>query len=259
MGPVAHARTKLAWYGAGLLALAAAGLLVGTRLLHPASRDRLRFIVQQQCLTDWLAHHDPAPCRSVKLMGDSPGAPGFAVLPDRKGGAHFLLIPTQVIRGIESPELRAPGELNYFDAAWGARDALGGVLGHPVPEDAVGMAVNQRRARSQDQLHIHISCLQPAVYDALRTQAAQIGPGWGPIQVDGRQYQAMRVMGTELAATNPFSLLAGRLPGAAGAMDEFTLLVAGMEFRDGPGFALIAGRSVPGAETLLDSTCAVTR
>jgi hypothetical protein len=23
-------------------------------------------------------------------MGDGPGAPGFAVLPDRKGGAHFL-------------------------------------------------------------------------------------------------------------------------------------------------------------------------
>jgi hypothetical protein len=40
-------------------------------------------------------------------------------------------------------------------------------------------------------------------------------------------------------------------------MDEFTLLVAGMRFREGPGFALLAGRAVPGAERLLDSSCAV--
>ncbi len=40
-------------------------------------------------------------------------------------------------------------------------------------------------------------------------------------------------------------------------MAEFTLLVAGMEFKEGPGFALLAGSSVPGAELLLDSSCAV--
>jgi CDP-diacylglycerol pyrophosphatase len=256
---VAHAPSKLPYYGAALLALAAAGTLVGTKTLHDASRDRLRLIVQQQCLPDWLEHHDPAPCRSVEVLGEGPGAPGFAVLPDRKGGAHFLLIPTRAIRGIESPELRAPGALNYFDAAWRARQALADVLGHPVPPSAVGMAVNQRRARSQDQLHIHISCLRRAVYDALRTQAAHIGPGWTPIQIEGRRYQAMRLMGTQLGAANPFALLAERLPGAAGAMEDFTLLVAGMEFQEGPGFALIAGRSVPGAERLLDSSCAVAQ
>ncbi len=254
---MANAPSKLPYYGAAVLALATAATLVGTQ--RHTSRDRLRSIVQQQCLPDWLEHRNPAPCRSVKLMGAGPGAPGFAILPDSKGGGHFLLIPTEAIRGIESPEVRAPGALNYFDAAWSARDALAAVLGHPVPPQAVGMAVNQRRARSQDQLHIHVSCLQRTVHDALRAQASRIGPDWSPIRIDGRDYQAMRVMGTELGAANPFALLAERLPGAREALDEFTLLVAGMQFSEGPGFALIAGRSVPGAERLLDASCSVAR
>lgn len=256
---MAQVRSKLAYYGAALLALAAAGTLVGTHILHGSSRDRLRLIVQQQCLPDWLLHHNPAPCRTVRLAGSDPDAPGFAVMPDRKGGAHFLLIPTRAIRGIESPELRAPGALNYYAAAWTARDALADVVGHPVAPNAVGMAVNQRRARSQDQLHIHISCLRRSVYDALQASATQVGSDWSPLQIAGQRYQAMRIMGTELGAANPFSLLADRLPGAADAMGDFTLLVAGMQFREGPGFALLAGRSVPGAELLLDSSCAVAR
>lgn len=224
---MAQVRSKLAYYGAALLALAAAGTLVGTRILHGGSRDRLRLIVQQQCLPDWLLHHNPAPCRTVKLMGGEPDAPGFVVMPDRKGGAHFLLIPTRAIRGIESPGLRAPGALNYYAAAWTARDALADVVGHPVAPNAVGMAVNQRRARSQDQLHIHISCLRRSVYDALQASAARIGSDWSSLQIAGQRYQAMRVMGTGLGAANPF--------------------------------ALLAGRSVPGAELLLDSSCAVAR
>jgi CDP-diacylglycerol pyrophosphatase len=64
-------------------------------------------------------------------------------------------------------------------------------------------------------------------------------------------------MGQELGKQNPFRLLADRLPGAKDRMAEFTLLVAGMQFKDGPGFVVLAGSTVPGAELLLDSTCAV--
>jgi CDP-diacylglycerol pyrophosphatase len=256
---VANAPPKLPYCGAALLALTAAAPFVGVEAQRDSSRDRLRFIVQQQCLPDWLANHNPAPCRSVEVLGSGPSAAGYAVLPDRKGGAHFLLIPTTSIRGIESPELRAPGALNYFEAAWSARHALTAALGHAVPPQAVGMAVNQRRARSQDQLHIHISCLRRTVYDALRGAASDIGPDWSPLVIDGHRYQAMRVMGTELAGANPFALLAERLPGAADALDEFTLLVAGMQFSEGRGFALVAGHSVPGAELLLDASCSVAR
>ena len=223
----------------------------------PASRDRLRFIVQQQCLPHWRAAHDPAPCLSVDADGRGPEPPGYAVLADRKGGAHFLLIPTQRMRGIESPEARAPGALNLFDAAWQSREVLARELGHPVPRAAVGLAVNQLRSRSQDQLHIHISCVRPRVAQALWSRAAGIGSGWSAIEIGGYRYQALRIMGERPGAANPFALLAEQLPGAAASMEKFTLLLGGMDFAEGPGFVLLAGSEVPGAELMLDPSCAL--
>lgn len=224
----------------------------------PAWRDRLRFIVQQQCLPHWRTAHDPAPCVSVDESGRA-GAErrGYAVLADRKGGAHFLLIPTQTIRGIESPEARAPGALNLFDAAWQSREVLASVVGHAVPRAAVGLAVNQIRSRSQDQLHIHISCVRAGVSRALRAEAAAIGSEWSPVEIEGYRYQALRIMGERPGAANPFALLAGWLPDAAESMGQFTLLLSGMDFGDGPGFVLLAGSAVPGAELLLDAGCGI--
>jgi CDP-diacylglycerol pyrophosphatase len=224
--------------------------------VHGADRDRLREIVQDECVPHWRTDHNPAPCSSVSL-GASPQ--GYAVLPDRKGGAHYLLIPTQTITGIESPEIRARGAINYFGAAWDARGVLEGVAGVPLPQDAVGLAVNHVHARSQDQLHIHMSCLGRAVHDELYAAAGHIRRDWSSVTIGGVDYRALRIMGTTLGKANPFELLAERLPGARQEMGEFTLLVAGMRFKEGPGFVVLAGRAVPGAELLLDSTCAVAK
>jgi CDP-diacylglycerol pyrophosphatase len=215
----------------------------------PAGRDRLRFVVQQRCVPHWLRQRDPAPCASVSA--------GFALLPDRKGGAHFLLIPTATIRGIESPEARAAGAVNYFDAAWSARAALADKIGHAVPRVAVGLAVNSIRSRSQDQLHIHVSCLRADVARALAGAAGAIGPRWSPVELEGNGYLAMRLVGERLGVANPFRLLAENLDDADKSMAEFTLLLAGFDFKEGPGFLLLAGRAVPGAELMLDPVCAL--
>jgi hypothetical protein len=66
----------------------------------------------------------------------------------------------------------------------------------------------------------------------------------------------LRVMGTDLQNTNPFALVA-RMPAAQEDMGAYTLLVAGMQFRDGPGFVVLTGRNTPGAELFLDSTCKI--
>ena len=84
-----------------------------------------------------------------------------------------------------------------------------------------------------------------------------MGDRWTPLSIGGWQYQVIRIGGARLDRANPFELLADRLPGARNSMDQFTLLVAGMQFAEGPGFAILAGTQVPGAELLLDSTCAV--
>lgn len=239
------------WGAACLLALAA---IVAA---HGVGRNNLRFIVQQQCIPDWLKAHDPAPCISVSMRGSGPTSRGFALLADQKGGAHFLLIPTQSITGIESPALRAPGALNFFDAAWKARAVLDTVVGRPVAREITGLAVNSIWARSQDQLHIHIGCLRPFVYEALHADADRIGATWSPLTLRGFRYQAIRINGQNLDSTNPFKLLADRLQGAKDAMGQFTLFVAGMDFKDGSGFVALAGRYAPGTETLLDSSCAL--
>ena len=68
--------------------------------------------------------------------------------------------------------------------------------------------------RSQDQLHIHISCLNPSVYGARQTQAMTLGAGWSAIRIGAARYEALRIMGSELDQHNPFELLAAHLPHA---------------------------------------------
>jgi CDP-diacylglycerol pyrophosphatase len=225
--------------------------LLGAAVALDSARDRLRMIVQEQCVPHWIAEHSPAPCVSV---GGGDPEPGYAVLHDRKGGAHFLLIPTRSIVGMESPEAWNEQAVNYFDAAWRARAVLDSMVGHGVPRGAIGMAINPLRARSQDQLHIHIECLGREVHAALSAGAAGLTSGWSTLTVDGRPYQATRIVGSELGEHNPIRMLAGSLaPGAD--LAHYTLLVAGVDFADGPGWAVLAAANAPGAELLLDPTC----
>lgn len=213
-----------------------------------ANRDALREIVQQQCVVHWQQQHSAAPCERV--------GEGFAVLHDRKGGAHFLLIPTATLVGMESPELLAAGRPNYFAAAFKARDELAATVGHSIGRSAVGLAVNPRHARTQDQLHIHVECIRADVAAVLKAASPRITAGWSPLSIAGSPYQALRIMGEELDGSDPIELLADKLPAAKSDMGDYTLIVAGMDFTEGPGFVVLAGTG-PAGELLLDSTCAV--
>src|SRR5262249_8764950 len=147
---------------------------------------------------------------------------------DRKGGAHYLLIPVRTVRGIDEREVLGAAAPNYFAAAWLGRTALADATGRALPRSAVGMAINPLRARSQDQLHIHIECLRPGVYQGLKQAADALHDTWSQVRIDGADYQALRVSGADLGA-NPFALIAQGVPGS---MNQYSLLVAGMEFRD---------------------------
>jgi len=88
---------------------------------QPAGRSALRQIVQDQCVLNWQQHHNPAPCERVSLADPKNGSSGYAVIEAPGGGAHYLLVPTRTMAGIESSELLDPDAPNYFAEAWHAR------------------------------------------------------------------------------------------------------------------------------------------
>jgi CDP-diacylglycerol pyrophosphatase len=229
------------WIGLPALALSVS-------VWSSGNRDALRRIVQEQCAVHWAEEHSPRPCERVHE--------GFAVLADRKGGAHFLLIPTRTLAGMESAELLEPGAPNYFAAAWTARDLLAKAVGHDMRRRDVGLALNPRHARTQDQFHIHIECLRSDVAHDLERASSHVTDSWSPIAVGGAAYHARRIMGEEFGAADPIALLASGLPAGPADRGDYTLVVAGMDFRDGPGFILLAARG-PAGELLLDPTCAI--
>jgi CDP-diacylglycerol pyrophosphatase len=224
--------------------------------LPDAGRDALRQVVQNQCLPHWRQHKDPAPCERIWLSSPQPDSPGYALLEDRKGGAHYLLIPLQTFSGTDSGELLDPDLPNYFAEAWNARDLLSTYVGHEVPRTAVGLALNMARARDQNQFHIHLECLRQEVFDALHTGAAQITGKWSPLTVFGSTYQAMRIADPSLEAIRPFDLVAQLSADAKHHMETYTVLIAGMQYPDGAGFAILTSTG-PTAELLLDPGCSV--
>jgi CDP-diacylglycerol pyrophosphatase len=219
-------------------------------------RDSLRRIVQEQCVVNWSQHHAAAPCERVYLADSHTSNSGYAVLADRKGGAHYLLIPTQTMAGLDSRELLDPDAPNYFAEAWHARDLITRYVGHDVARSAIGLAVNTVRSRSQDQFHIHIECLRQDVVESLRAAASHLTDTWSPLNVAGSTYDGLRITGEGLDGSNPFELLASLKPDARRHMGDYTLVVAGMQFSSGPGFVVLTGTG-PTGELLLDSSCAV--
>jgi CDP-diacylglycerol pyrophosphatase len=225
-------------------------------------RNALWEVVHNVCVPGQLQIHDPKPCLKVDLNGGIDR--GFAILRDPRGGTQFLLIPTVQISGIESPAVRGLDAINYFAYAWEVRTNINEALHRNVPRDEVGLAINSGVSRSQDQLHIHFSCVRAEVFETLHKNEKSIGTHWAQFKVPlyGQHYMAMWVAGEDLRPHNPFRLLAEGLPNAVANMADRTLVVIGFTRSDGSqGFVILAGElNIPkgdlaNGEELLDNSC----
>lgn len=206
------------------------GALLTALLLPPAGvahadgdPSALWRIVHDRCEPNQVATGDPTPCAEVDLAQES------AVLKDLVGPTQFLLIPTVRSSGIDDPAILAPDTPNYFAAAWRARSFVDEKAGFALPREWLSLAINSAFARSQDQLHIHVDCTSRDVHQALREQAAAVGPDWAPFPVPlaGHRYDARRVGGDELDGVDPFTLVANDIPGARDDMAARTIVVVG--------------------------------
>jgi CDP-diacylglycerol pyrophosphatase len=227
-------------------------------------RNALWEVVHNVCVPGQSEQHNPKPCVQVDLTGGIER--GFAIIRDPRGGIQFLLIPTTRISGIESPSVRGQEATNYFASAWEVRTHINEALHQTLPRDDVGLAINSAVSRSQDQLHIHFSCIRVDVWEALHRNEGRIGNQWSPFNVPlvGHYYIAMWVAGENLSPHNPFRLLAEKLPDAARDMGNRTLVVVGLTRNDGTkGFVILADQvnknsgDLANGEDLLDHACLI--
>lgn len=186
--------------------------------------------------------YPPKPC--IEISAPSGSANAYAVLKDLRGRYQYLVLPLARITGIESPALLVPGAPDYFADAWAARLYVEAALHRIVPRDDLVMVVNSIFGRSQNQLHIHVDCIQPAVHDALTRMLPAITNQWRllpmPLPPHGHRYWARRVDGNDLSI-NPFQSLAAALP-SGDRMALHSLIVTGAYFAKGkPGFILLSG------------------
>lgn len=233
-------RTRMIFgFAALVLFLAGAAVLAYIGKKQMARADILWNNVHGRCVPDMLAHGVPAPCVSVDLTGGEHD--GFVVWKDAKGISQYLVLPTQKITGIESPALLSAHARNYFADAWTTTALVNQRLHRTLPRTDFALAVNAISGRTQNQLHIHIDCIQPEVKSLLAQTASGIGTSWQamPVRLAGHSYRAMWLPGAELGPRNPFQLLAGSLSNPAREMAGHTLVLAGAERKGQPGFVLL--------------------
>jgi CDP-diacylglycerol pyrophosphatase len=256
-GPNVSGKKRRVGMAAAICAFGVTGFAAPAGALHS---NALWHVVHDLCVTDARLTGLPAPCLAVNRKI------GYAVLDDPGSATQVLLVPTTRIHGIESPRLLDEGAPNYWQSAWNARRFLERHAGGKVAREDIAMAINSVYGRSQEQLHIHIDCVQPDVKAKLAAHEAEIGEDWSPFAWDlaGERYVVRRLDGAELGDRDPFKLLARDDPGARAGMGAHTLAVIGARFADGrPGFILltavggVAANPKGASEGLLDHDCAV--
>lgn len=202
------------------------------------------------------------PC--LRVVGPSGGAWGYAVL--QVSPTHLLTVPTNRVTGIEDPQVQGSAATGLWQAAWMAAADLSPAGAAQLPRSSIALAVNSAIGRSQDQLHIHTSCIRADVRGLLDKNQADISSKWAPLptKIDGLQYSAMRLVTPDLSNTNLFSLLDPSIKASPASMKLQTLVVVGAMFKDGTsGFYVLNNQAGRGnaavGEQLLDKRCGNTR
>ena len=221
----------------------AAAVLAACSLSAQADGPRSDGLYRQMraCLAD--------PGQGVPCTVTDPGR-GFVLIKDDDPAKPFawLLVPSTDVTGIEDPAVFAAPVAGFWEIGW---TFAGELL--PAPPEGRALAINSKAGRSQNLLHIHVSCIPLGLRDALAK--ADIRPAWRAepfLTVDG---QAFNVLTVERLRPSPFLLLHD-LPGAAEDMGGQSLAVIG---RADGGFTLVTDSTAPGVaaetEALLDETC----
>ena len=196
--------------------------------------DILWNIVSQGCLPNQKSNNQPAPCAEVVFLGKGSDQ-GYAILKDRNGPLQYLLLPTTKISGIESPEIISKDAPNYFYYAWISRLHMLKKYNAVISDEDISLAINSSYGRSQNQLHIHISCIRPDVKILIHQNLESIEDTWSefPGGILGHNYFARRISLEQFKEKNPLKLLANDFPEAKNKMNEFGLALLPIKEKNG--------------------------
>lgn len=221
---------------------------------HALGRDGLWRIVHGVCAPVSQITGVPLPCLAVDH------AKGYAVVRAPDDTTHIIITPLARVSGVESPALQKKDAPNYWAVAWGQRHWVTEAADHPLAWNDLGMAINSQPGRSQDQLHIHVDCVDPRLRQAL-ARAVRSQNGWFEIDLApwAGRYRARRLKTSELDQ-NIFRMVALEIPRARDNMADETIAVIGLEdsHRE-KGFVLLAAGDGGHAEELLDHQCRLAR
>ena len=180
-------------------------------------------------------------------------ADGFVIIKDnaRDKPAAYLIIPTAMVTGIEDRQIFAPPVVDFWQYGW---DAASRYVGEPPA--ATALAINSAEGRTQNQLHIHISCVRPDVAAALAGARLGADPAHpASLTLAGHRYLAVQVRSLTGDAS-PFRVAAA-MPGVGADMRAQSIAVIGTADPDVWDVVnTTAGGGNPGsAEELLDQSC----
>ncbi|MBP2169143.1 CDP-diacylglycerol pyrophosphatase [Erwinia toletana] len=216
-----HGRNRAATVIALIIALLVAGLAIAA-LSFQKNADALWQIVSEKCVPGQQQHGNPAPCENVDM------AQGYVTMKDRNGPLQYLLMPVARISGIENPLLLNSRTPNFFFQSWRERHLMADKRGAPVADNAISLAINSQYGRTQNQLHIHISCLRPDVRQQLNQLAPSLSQHWQSATLLNHPYLLRALTVEQLAQQSAFIRLADEVPDAHAAMGKYGLALAAL-------------------------------
>ncbi|WP_112170987.1 CDP-diacylglycerol diphosphatase [Paraburkholderia unamae] len=246
--------SRLTVAAAALVALATTGACVR---LSAVDSGGLWKVVGGQCVPNMRDKGQPGPCTTVDFQKR------YAVLKDIAGRAQYLVIPTDRVAGIESPDILYGGAPEYWVGAWAAGRHVEAKLGVPLAGNQLGLEINSSQQRTQNQLHIHVDCMRTDITQALAPYGT-IAPGiWRWTTLDGSRYRVTRV--TSLSErNNPFRVVQRDLdPKQSMAVQTILVTGAGPDAQRDGWLIVNSGLDVEGgtgtAEGLLDHSCSLAK
>ncbi len=242
---------RLSHWRLKLLSIVVASLSPITLAYGIGQRDALWQVVEGLCVPMNATFGISLPCLKV----DSTRR--FVVIRAPGDETHIIVVPTQRIAGIESPALFSPDTPNLWAIAWNERSWVSGAAGRSLEWSDIGMAINSSVSRTQDQLHIHVDCVDPRLKHMLANHAKNISGRWSEFDLPpwAGRYRVKRIGHAELDR-GIFQMVADEIAGAREHMGLQTIGVIGAQGPKGEKDFVVFVNSHGGhAEELLDRQC----